>query len=177
MSEEIYFKNTFLSMKQQLYRFAFYYLKEASAAEDALQDALLKIWDKRAEWPKIENEEAYSMVVVKHICLDRLRKATSHKKHQSKMIIADTDEKDPNRISVWQDQWNLLHKMTDSLNENQRMVFKLRDIEGYSYKEIADLLNLSDAQVKTALFRARKKLKTGMLKLNNYGLRTTESVA
>jgi len=177
MSEEIYFKNTFLSMKQKLFRFAYYYLKEAEAAEDALQDALLKIWDKRADWSAIKNEEAWSMMVVKNICLDRLRKLSNARKHQNRMLIEDRDERDPNRISVWQDQWQVMNEVVKTLNNNQRMVFKLRDIEGHSYKEISDLLDLSDAQVKTELFRARKKLKTCMLKINSYGIGKTESVA
>ncbi|MFQ3212758.1 MAG: RNA polymerase sigma-70 factor (ECF subfamily) [Marivirga sp.] len=177
MSEEIYFKNTFLSMKQKLYRFAFYYLKEAQTAEDALQDAMMKIWDKRGEWSEIKNEEAWSMTVVKNICLDRLRKEATHRKHENQMIVVDRDEQDPNRISVWQDQWSLLHKVIKQLNENQRMVFKLRDIEGYSYKEIAVILSLSDAQVKTELFRARKILKACMHKINDYGTTRNQSIA
>jgi RNA polymerase sigma-70 factor (ECF subfamily) len=57
------------------------------------------------------------------------------------------------------------------------MVFKLRDIEGYSYKEIAETLAISDAQVKTELFRARKTLKACMHKLNDYGITKTQSIA
>jgi len=177
MSDELYFKNTFLGYKQKLYRFAFYYLKEAQSAEDALQDAMLKIWDKRSEWSNIKNEEAWSMMVVKNICLDRLRKINTSRKHDSTMFSAEVDEKDPDRISVWQDQWKLLQQTMTTLNETQRAVFKLRDIEGYSYKEIIELLDLSEAQVKTALFRSRKKLRSCMLKLNNYGLKSAESMA
>jgi RNA polymerase sigma-70 factor (ECF subfamily) len=57
------------------------------------------------------------------------------------------------------------------------MVFKLRDIEGYSYKEIAVILSLSDAQVKTELFRARKILKACMHKINDYGTTRNQSIA
>ena len=177
MSEEIYFKNTFLSMKDKLFRFAFFYLKEAQLAEDALQDAMLKIWDKRSEWSKIQNEEAWSMTVVKNICLDRLRRQASHRKHEDQLLVVDRDERDPNRISVWQDQWKLLQSVLKQLNQNQQMVFKLRDIEGYSYKEIAEVLEISDAQVKTELFRARKTLKACMHKINDYGITQNQSIA
>lgn len=177
MSEEIYFKNTFLSMKQKLFRFAFYYLKEAQTAEDAIQDAMMKIWDKRSEWSEVKNEEAWSMTIVKNICLDRLRKEASHRKHENRMVVLDRDDQDPNRISVWQDQWKVMQEVLNDLNDNQRMVFKLRDIEGYSYKEIAEVLSLTDSQVKIELFRARKTLKACMHKINNYGITKTQSIA
>jgi RNA polymerase sigma-70 factor (ECF subfamily) len=50
----------------------------------------------------------------------------------------------------------------------QKSVILLRDLEGYSYKEIADILDLNDSQVKVYLFRARKKIKKqlkGMVEL------------
>ena len=50
----------------------------------------------------------------------------------------------------------------------QKSVILLRDLEGYSYKEIAEILDLNDSQVKVYLFRARKKIKKqlkGMVEL------------
>lgn len=53
----------------------------------------------------------------------------------------------------------ILHKAIQRLNETQRTVVLLRDYEGYSYQEIADITNLSETQVKVYIFRARKFLK------------------
>ena len=46
----------------------------------------------------------------------------------------------------------------------------LRDVEGKTYKEIADILKLSEEQVKVNLFRARQKIKQQMTDINEYGL-------
>ena len=45
------------------------------------------------------------------------------------------------------------------LPEKQRTIVQLRDIEGKSYKEIADVLQLTEEQVKVNLFRARQRIK------------------
>ena len=46
----------------------------------------------------------------------------------------------------------------------------LRDVEGYSYKEICDILELDMSQVKISLFRARNVVREKLLKINAYGL-------
>ena len=53
----------------------------------------------------------------------------------------------------------LLEQALAQLPENQRSIVLLRDYEGYAYKEIAEILKMSETQVKVYLFRARKKLK------------------
>ena len=47
---------------------------------------------------------------------------------------------------------------------------QLRDIEGKSYKEIAEILSLTEEQVKINLFRARQRIKQQYTKIENYGL-------
>ena len=50
-------------------------------------------------------------------------------------------------------------KAVDKLPETQKMVLLLRDYEGYSYKEIGDLVALNESQVKVYIYRARVFLK------------------
>ncbi len=57
-----------------------------------------------------------------------------------------------------------------SLPEKQRQVIHLRDVEGYSYNEICDILELDMNQVKVNLFRARNAVREKLLKINAYGL-------
>nr|WP_236587820.1 RNA polymerase sigma factor [Marivirga aurantiaca] len=177
MSEEIYFKNTFLSQKNKLYRFAFFFLKETDEAKDATQETLIKIWDKREEWHKVENPDAWSMQIIKNNCLDRLRKTKTVQKHQANLNFAQSTDQNPGTISIWQDQWKLLQQVLNQLSDKQKAVFILREIEGNSYQEIAESLEISEAQVKSDLFRSRKYLKETMLKINNHGIGTTRTMA
>jgi RNA polymerase sigma-70 factor (ECF subfamily) len=53
----------------------------------------------------------------------------------------------------------LIYRCINQLSESQKAVFQLREIEGMSYKEIAQVLDISEDLVKVNLFRARNKLK------------------
>ena len=53
----------------------------------------------------------------------------------------------------------ILDMCLERLPETQKSIILLRDIEGYSYSDIGEILNLSESQVKVYLFRARKKIK------------------
>lgn len=57
-----------------------------------------------------------------------------------------------------------------ALPDKQRQVIHLRDVEGYSYQEICDILELDMNQVKVNLFRARNAVRVKLLKLDTYGL-------
>ena len=57
-----------------------------------------------------------------------------------------------------------------TLPEKQRQVMHLRDIEGYSYQEICEILEIDMSQVKVSLFRARNAVREQLQKINAYGI-------
>jgi len=61
---------------------------------------------------------------------------------------------------------DVLEAAMRQLPELQRSILLLRDLEGYSYKEIGEMLSLNDSQVKVYLFRARKKMKEQIQSMN-----------
>ena len=68
------FKQKFLPYHRKLYRSAFQILGNAQDAEDMVQEAYLKLWQKRNELPPdITNLEAYCVTLVKHLCYDNRR--------------------------------------------------------------------------------------------------------
>lgn len=60
----------------------------------------------------------------------------------------------------YSDLAEILDDALETLNENQRSIILLRDYEGYSYKEIGEIMRLNESQVKINIFRARVKLKS-----------------
>jgi len=64
----------------------------------------------------------------------------------------------------------IVHKLMSQLPAQQREIMELRDIEGMSYKEISDVLQLTEEQVKVYLFRARQRIKKEITNIENYGL-------
>ena len=68
------------------------------------------------------------------------------------------------------DRIHLVRKLVDSLPEKQRTCMQLRDFEGKSYKEVAEILQISEDQVKVNIFRARQTIKQRFKELDDYGL-------
>ena len=64
---------------------------------------------------------------------------------------------------------NHIRNIMDQLPEKQKWIIQLRDIEGYTYQEIAELLDIPLSQVKVNVHRARLFLKKELLKSSDYG--------
>ena len=88
------FKKQFLPFHPKLYRIAYALVENQADAEDILQEAYCKLWNKRDELEGILNPEAFSVTLVKNLCLDFLRspRARHNEKEESlKKIVIATD--------------------------------------------------------------------------------------
>lgn len=137
-------------------------MREQAEAEDILQDVLLKLWNKREEWSYIENLEAYCFRVTKNMALDKLASMAIRKTgviDPEKENLFFVDNRSPHTEMERKEQRSAIDQGIEALSENQRLVFTLREIEGMSYREIAETLAISEDLVKISLYRARQKMK------------------
>ena len=74
MTEQAFHKD-YLPLAETLYRVAFYMLESEAEAEDAVQEVFLKLWDARAQLDAVQSPKAYSIRLLKNLCLNRIRKA------------------------------------------------------------------------------------------------------
>lgn len=166
------FKIRVLPVKNKLYRFALSFLKNEEEAQDVVQEVLIKVWDKRDEMNQLENMEAWCMRITRNLSLDKLK--SKHKKYTDPINegfdISGGDAGTPYRTTEMSDTMNSIGLFIKALPEKQRQVIQLRDVEGYSYKEISDIMEIDMNQVKVNLFRARKAIKENLLNINAYGL-------
>ena len=153
--QEISFRNDILPLKDKLYRLAFRITLNSAEAEDVVQDTMIRVWDKRDEWPNFESIEAYCLTVARNLAIDRIEKIDS----QHMELTPETQE--------LPDALNPYEQLAQS---EQRSIMQLRDIEGKSYKEIADILQITEEQVKINLFRSRQKIKQRYTEIEDYGL-------
>lgn len=152
-----------LSLQNKIYRLVLRIVNNVHEAEDVVQEVLVKIWKKQDKIKEIENKEAYYMVIARNQALDSLRK----KKLKTNDIdeyyhIKDNNATPDNQIES-KDRMKQINNMINMLPEKQKIVLQLRDIEGYSYKEIAKIANLTENQVKVNLHRARLDLRKQIL--------------
>ena len=155
---ELAFRETYLPLSETLYRIAFYILESRDEAEDAVQELYLKLWDTHERLDAVLSPKAYSIRLLKNLCLNRIRKA------QALSFPAELPEPEsgqPQDDAL--DARRRLDKVLEgikALPERQREILLLRTFEGLSYQEIARRTGLGKATLRVLLARARKTLKT-----------------
>jgi RNA polymerase sigma-70 factor (family 1) len=145
----------------RLFNFAMLYLHKKEAAEELVNDVMTKVWTNKENITAIQNLETYLFVAVRNKSLNYLS-AYSHyhivaepeNGQQVKMINLN----DPERELEWKEINFRLNQSIDELPEQCRTVFKLIKEEGFRYKQVAEILNISPRTVETQLFRAIRKL-------------------
>ncbi|MDJ1466880.1 RNA polymerase sigma-70 factor [Xanthocytophaga flava] len=151
----------------RLFQFTKMYVHNRETAEELVNDIMLKLWHRRSEVLKIQNLETYLFVSARNKSLNYLSQRSpfhiSLEPESGEIEIVNTD--DPEKILEWRQIYELLMQAVEELPDQCRTVFKLIKEEGMSYKQVAEILDLSPRTVETQLFRAMKKLHKS---LDNY---------
>ncbi|ATV26337.1 RNA polymerase sigma factor [Prevotella intermedia] len=168
--KKVSFRNDVLPLKNQLFRLALRITLSREEAEDIVQDTMIKVWDKRYEWSNIDSIEAYSLRICRNLSLDRLKKRDNQNDSLEEEQLDTVHTSTPQDRLIDQDRLRVVKEIVDSLPEKQRSCMQLRDFEGKQYKEIADILGITEEQVKVNIFRARQAVKQRFQKIEQYGL-------
>ena len=168
--QEISFRNDILPLKNKLFRLALRITLDSAEAEDIVQDTLIRVWNKRDEWHSLDSVEAYCLTVARNLAIDRSQRKEAQNVSFTPEAQEMPDSVTPEKKLEEKEQLNLIHRLVNGLPEKQRTAIQLRDIEGKSYKEIAEILGATEEQVKVNLFRARQKIKQKYGEIEKYGL-------
>ncbi len=165
------FQNQVIPVKNKLFRFAFRLLGNEEEAKDVVQEVFIKVWNGRDKMDEIQNWEAWCMRITKNLSLDMIRLSS----RKNTFPIAEGfdirhEMPTPHEKTELHESMQHVSAMIDTLPEKQRQVIHLRDVEGYSYNEICDILELDMNQVKVNLFRARNSVREKLMKISAYGL-------
>lgn len=135
-----------------VYRFIVKNIRHTEDAQDIIQSAFEKLWVNRAQVLPVK-AKSYLFTVAYHQMIDHIRKS-------NKMPLAEETSIPHQPINQAQAELKqVLMRAVNQLNPTQKSLVLLKDYEGYSYQEIAEIMNLSDSQVKVYLHRARLILK------------------
>jgi RNA polymerase sigma-70 factor (ECF subfamily) len=136
-----------------VYRFIVKNIRHTEDAQDIVQSAFEKLWVNRAQVLP-EKAKSYLFTVAYHQMIDHIRKS-------NKMPLSDEASIPHQPINQAQTELKeLLMRAVNELNPTQKSLVLLKDYEGYSYREIGEIMHLSESQVKVYLHRARLILKT-----------------
>ena len=170
--KKVSFRNDVLPLKNELFRLALRITLNRAEAEDVVQETMIKVWNRRDRWDEIESIEAFCLTICRNIALDKMKKA----ENQNQSLEDEHDAPDhsyssnPEEQTEQRDRVELIRRLIDNLPEKQRSVMQLRDFEGKSYKEIAQIMAISEEQVKINIFRARQTIKQKFIETEKYGL-------
>lgn len=139
------------------------YATDSMEAEDILQDGFVKTFNKLVDFKKEGSLEGWIRRIIVNTALDAIRK---NKKYAQDANIDDVGYKISNFETASDDiQAEDLLKLVNSMPEGYKIVFNLFAIEGYSHKEISELMNISENTSKSQYSRARSYLRTRLEKL------------
>jgi RNA polymerase sigma factor (sigma-70 family) len=165
------FESRVLPTKNKLFRFAFRLLGSQEEARDVVQEVMIKVWNGREQIAAIDNMEAWCMRITKNLSLDRLRsKQRRITDPMEEGFEIKQESLTPYERTELNENMQQINQLMTALPDKQRQVMHLRDVEGYSYNEICEIMELDMNQVKVNLFRARNAVRERLLKLNAYGL-------
>ena len=134
------FKQQFLPYHRKLYRTAFRLTENPQEAEDMVQEAYLKLWNKRDELAGVLNTEELNLPTDTNIA----------------------------REVEQRDEVNQVRRLIGRLPEQQKRVILLRDVNDCSFEEIEQATGLNAINIRVLLSRARKKIREQYNAIMNY---------
>ena len=174
MKEISFFRTDILPLKNELFRLALRITLNRADAEDVVQETMLKVWKRREQWSELESIEAFCLTICRNVALDKMKRADNQNAsldegegydHADRSYAANPEEQ-----AVQRNRVEVVKQLMGQLPEKQRTCMQLRDMEGKAYKDIAQVMGITEQQVKVNIFRARQTIKQKFLQIEQHGL-------
>lgn len=162
--------------EKNVYNLALRMVKNPDDAADMTQEAFIKAYNSLSSFRGDSKFSVWLYRIVSNVCLDYLRSVS---RHPAVSLSVENDEGEETELDIPDESQSpeelLERKLTresvrrglEALPEDYRQILLLREIQGLSYDEIADILALELGTVKSRIFRARKKLCEFLLRDGN----------
>jgi len=161
------FNDLVLTYQQQVYNLAYRIMSDPASAADATQEAFIAAFRSIGRF-RGGSFKSYLMRIVSNRCYDELRRrkrrpATSFEDfgavdEESNPVLINGHE-GPEEYTERQEMARMIQTGIETLPPNQRITLVFSDVQGLSYQEIAEAMNVSLGTVKSRLARARGKLR------------------
>lgn len=161
------FKNKVIPYSVKLFPMLFRILKNEEETRDALQDLMLKLWNKKADLEQCNNLSAYIITAAKNHCFDLLKKNRPNlmnEETEKQLLRIEALETDPEKT----ERLEHVHRVIGQMPEKYRTVIQLRDIDGFTFDEIKEMTGFEIPNIRVILSRARLKVKEEVEKIYDY---------
>ena len=161
------FEDKVLSLSDRIYPMVARMLDNKENAEDAVQEIMIKLWNRRKKIGSHPNIPGLVFLTARNYCLDLLKKKNprfNSSDFQLKMIASDASQ---NQVEQ-KELASIIETLLKELPAQQREIMMMRDIDGFEFTEIAAVTKLKVEHVRVLLSRARKHVVIRLKKIYSY---------
>ncbi|MBQ3227966.1 MAG: sigma-70 family RNA polymerase sigma factor [Clostridia bacterium] len=170
------FEQIVLQTERAVYNLALSIVKKKEDAEDVTQETYLRLWRAASELKLESSLKLYILRTARNLALDLIRKNSKRDEIDTVILDAegefeidiadDSPDSRPDESYLRKIEKEVVRQSIEELPSAAREIIVLRDIEGLSYTEIAEMLGLAEGTLKSKLFRARERLRKIILSKN-----------
>jgi len=144
----------------RLHRTAYAFIKSKEPAEEIVSDVFIKVWQIRAKLTEIDNLSVYLYTVTKNLCLKYITRQYKNPVTSLDSMHFETsiDFNTPEDICISADIIKKIRQALDELPPKCRLILQLVKEDGLRYKEVAEILHISELTVRNQVAIAVKKL-------------------
>lgn len=161
------FEDKVLSLSGRVYPMVARMLGNNESTEDAVQEIMIKLWDRRKKISDHPNIPGFVFLTARNYCLDQLRKKNPDFDSSDFQLEALVSEISENQVE-WKELISIIENLLKELPALQCEVMMMRDIDGFEFTEIADATKLNVGHVRVLLSRARKQIGIKLKNLYSY---------
>ncbi len=152
--------DTLMALQPALQLTAEKLLHSEADAEDAVQEAIIDLWQRRNELEHVRDLRAYAMQSLKNRCISFLRKSRDIATDKIELFDSVDDDAIREEVALTEERAARLDTMMAQLPERQREAVTMRYIEGVSHEEMQRRLGMTSTNVYATLSRAMNTLKS-----------------
>jgi RNA polymerase sigma-70 factor (ECF subfamily) len=172
------FKQLVLKHQRKAYAVALGMVHDPDEARDVCQEAFLKAHKNLAGFEGDAQFFTWLYRIIANLCIDHLRKRRGERMEFDETVATDDAQDDsgiaprrlgfdPGRALADKELREHIHKALDKLSPAHRSVLIMREVEGMSYQEMADMMKCSIGTIMSRLFHARKKMQSLLLEFRS----------
>lgn len=164
--EQEQFKIEVVPLREKLEGCARRLLDNPQDVEDVVQEVFLKMWYLREELDRYNSVEALAVQITKNMCLNRLRAFQLHGEVPlTDSVSLSAGIENPYKALEQQEDVSRVMHIMEHLPGLQQTMLRMKHVEGFEIREIAELTGSTPENVRVNLSRARKKVKELFLKM------------
>ena len=150
-------------IKDRVFSYSARLLGDVEEAKDVTQEALVRLWEHRDSVPDTPRARAWTLRTAHNLAMDRLRQRSARPQAAEEVLeVLPTRAADPERSASGRESLRELERAIRLLSESERAVVLMREVEGLSYDEMSETLEVPLGTIKARLHRGRERLREAL---------------